>query len=259
VLWLCRLRFDVTYSYTGDLLAKVCPPTSTTGAHLRLHRQHVVPDDRAQCRSRSYWRFGDPSGTTAVSSFIDNAGVDNATYANVTLGSRGRCRHDRHGGHVGRFQRHELVGRSAKRADCRVYPERVDVVQDERNGPGAAGRGNQPLNSATARARPGRRCMSARTVRLHAAGTPGAISQIVSTNRSTMVCGSCGAVGAGTSIDVPGGNAVPATVAGQIDHLDMSYVAVGAAMSAAGGRPNRRGWRSFNGSIAEVSDLRPWA
>lgn len=75
-----------TYSYTGDDLTGVCSPTSgctsysyTTGSSYRS----AVLDDAP----RSYWQFGDASGSTTAADEVDaNLGTTNGTYSNVTLG-----------------------------------------------------------------------------------------------------------------------------------------------------------------------------
>ncbi|MGV9566070.1 LamG-like jellyroll fold domain-containing protein [Streptomyces sp. NPDC003480] len=81
-----------TYSYSGDDLAKVCPPTSTTacttysytsGSHFRSAVLDANP--------ASYWRMAESSGTTATSEVALNEGNDNGTYSSsgVSLGAAG--------------------------------------------------------------------------------------------------------------------------------------------------------------------------
>lgn len=79
-----------TYSYDGDKLTKVCPPTSATecttysygaGSHFRT----TVLDDNPT----GYWRMGESSGTIAKSEAAQNLGADNGTHASVTLGAAG--------------------------------------------------------------------------------------------------------------------------------------------------------------------------
>ncbi|GAA4235684.1 polymorphic toxin-type HINT domain-containing protein [Actinomadura meridiana] len=77
-----------TYTYSGDLLTKVCGPESrcTTydyapGSHYRTS----VLDDRPE----SYWRFGEDEGVGAASQVAVNLGKDGATYKNVTLQAAG--------------------------------------------------------------------------------------------------------------------------------------------------------------------------
>lgn len=82
-----------TYSYTGDQLSAVCPPTSTTactgysyqaaGSH---YRSTVLDSNPA-----AYWRLGDVSaGTGAHDEVTVNAGVDNGSYGGgVSAGTSG--------------------------------------------------------------------------------------------------------------------------------------------------------------------------
>ncbi|WP_149256886.1 RHS repeat-associated core domain-containing protein [Actinomadura sp. K4S16] len=76
------------YTYTGDLLTKVCGPASrcttydyTPGSHYRT----TVLDDRPD----SYWRLGEKEGVGASSQVAVNLGKDGGTYKNVTLQDAG--------------------------------------------------------------------------------------------------------------------------------------------------------------------------
>ncbi|MEO3820196.1 LamG-like jellyroll fold domain-containing protein [Plantactinospora sp. B24E8] len=76
------------YTYTGDLLTKVCAPTAActnyeygAGSHYRS----LVLDSRAE----SYWRLGEPEGTASGSEVAVNLGKDAGTYTSVTLGTAG--------------------------------------------------------------------------------------------------------------------------------------------------------------------------
>ncbi|MFA1551734.1 LamG-like jellyroll fold domain-containing protein [Actinomadura chokoriensis] len=76
------------YTYSGDLLTKVCGPASrctsydyASGSHYRT----TVLDDRPE----SYWRFGEEEGVGASSQVAVNLGKDGATYKNVTLKAAG--------------------------------------------------------------------------------------------------------------------------------------------------------------------------
>jgi RHS repeat-associated protein len=78
-----------SYSYTGDLLDRVCGPTSgcanyehSAGSHYRS----AVLDSRPE----SYWRLGEDEGTAAGSEVVINLGKDTGTYKNVTLGTAGQ-------------------------------------------------------------------------------------------------------------------------------------------------------------------------
>lgn len=77
-----------TYTYTGDLLDKVCDPlngctqyTYGTGSHYST----TVLDSRPE----SYWRLGEEEGTAANSANEANLGKDRGTYQNVTLEAAG--------------------------------------------------------------------------------------------------------------------------------------------------------------------------
>ena len=78
-----------TYTYTGDLLTKVCAPgsacttyTYTAGSHYRS----AVADDRPD----SYWRLGESQGTGAASDVLVNLGKDRGEYKNgVALAQAG--------------------------------------------------------------------------------------------------------------------------------------------------------------------------
>ncbi len=80
-----------TYTYTGDRLSTVCPPTSTTAcASYGYTPISQYPSTVADLGARSYWRLGEASGaTTAASAVLANEGSDNGTYANATLGQPG--------------------------------------------------------------------------------------------------------------------------------------------------------------------------
>lgn len=76
------------YTYTGDLLDKVCDPeggctqyTHGSGSHYGT----TVLDSRPQ----SYWRLGEDEGAAANSTIEANLGKDRGTYSNVTLGAAG--------------------------------------------------------------------------------------------------------------------------------------------------------------------------
>lgn len=77
-----------TYSYTGDQLSKVCSP----GSHCTTYNYTTgsdYPEAVLDTSPHSYWRLGEASGPTAVSSELVNEGADNATYSGVALGQPG--------------------------------------------------------------------------------------------------------------------------------------------------------------------------
>ncbi|MEU0531367.1 RHS repeat-associated core domain-containing protein [Amycolatopsis tolypomycina] len=76
------------YTYDGDKLTQVCDPyggctryDQVTGSHYRS----TVTD----ARPASYWRLGEPSGTSANSQVATNLGKDKATLQDVGLGVPG--------------------------------------------------------------------------------------------------------------------------------------------------------------------------
>ncbi|WP_430498449.1 LamG-like jellyroll fold domain-containing protein [Micromonospora trifolii] len=77
------------YTYgTNDQLAKVCPPTSATACTTYQHdTTSQYANATLNAAPYSYWRLTEAAGaTTAASSVLGNAGVDNARYNNVALG-----------------------------------------------------------------------------------------------------------------------------------------------------------------------------
>ncbi|MER5464198.1 polymorphic toxin-type HINT domain-containing protein [Streptomyces sp. NPDC002668] len=77
-----------TYTYTGDLLDKVCDPTGGCTQYTHGSGSHygtTVLDSRPE----SYWKLGEDEGTAANSSIEANLGKDRGTYSNVTLGAAG--------------------------------------------------------------------------------------------------------------------------------------------------------------------------
>ncbi len=85
-----------TYSYSGDDLTEVCPPTSTTactaysytgGSSSGSHYRSAVLD----ANPSSYWRLTESSGTAAASEVAVNEGTDAGKYSasGVTLGAAG--------------------------------------------------------------------------------------------------------------------------------------------------------------------------
>jgi RHS repeat-associated protein len=78
------------YTYSGDLLTRVCPPASMTactdyayapGSHYRS----AVIDSKPE----SYWRLGEEDAAGAASEVAVNLGKDAGTYRNVATGAAG--------------------------------------------------------------------------------------------------------------------------------------------------------------------------
>ncbi|GII23282.1 hypothetical protein Pme01_28790 [Planosporangium mesophilum] len=79
-----------SYSYDGDHLAKVCPPTSATACTTYTYGTNSrYASAVMNAGPRSYWRLGESGGATAASAVLDQQGVDNGAYANVSLGQPG--------------------------------------------------------------------------------------------------------------------------------------------------------------------------
>ncbi|MGI5398458.1 polymorphic toxin-type HINT domain-containing protein [Streptomyces sp. CA-135486] len=77
-----------SYTYTGDLLDKVCDPNGGCTQYTHGSGSHygtTVLDSRPE----SYWRLGEDEGAAANSTIEANLGKDRGTYSNVTLGAAG--------------------------------------------------------------------------------------------------------------------------------------------------------------------------
>ncbi len=77
-----------TYTYSGDRLTKVCPPSSPTQCATytyedgSLYRARVLDSG-----PKSYWRLGESDEAAANSEAPSRTGLNEAEYTNVTLGS----------------------------------------------------------------------------------------------------------------------------------------------------------------------------
>jgi RHS repeat-associated protein len=80
-----------TYTYTGDQLTKVCPPTSATKCTTYSYTDaNQYPSTVENLDPYSYWRLSDPAGSTQASSAaIERMKADAGTHSNVTLGTAG--------------------------------------------------------------------------------------------------------------------------------------------------------------------------
>ena len=77
------------YTYdTYDRLTTVCPPATSTACTVYTwdNWNNQYADATLNLNPYSFWRLNEASGSSAVSSVLTNAGVDNGTYKNVTLG-----------------------------------------------------------------------------------------------------------------------------------------------------------------------------
>jgi RHS repeat-associated protein len=82
------------YSYIGNTLAGVCPPTSTTAC--TAYSYTTGPGSGSHYRSLAldaqpyaYWRLSDTAGTTVTDEVSANLGTKNGTATNVTFGGAG--------------------------------------------------------------------------------------------------------------------------------------------------------------------------
>lgn len=81
-------RLTWNYTYTGDLLTKVCAPGGGCTSYEYAggsHYRSAVLDSRPE----SYWRLGEPDGAAAASEAGVNLGKDAGTVRNVTLAQAG--------------------------------------------------------------------------------------------------------------------------------------------------------------------------
>ncbi|WP_431037738.1 DNRLRE domain-containing protein [Streptomyces sp. P6-2-1] len=82
-----------TYSYTGDVLDKVCDPAGGCTGYDYTSGSHYAAGVR-DTRPESYWRLGDSEGTSAESTIEVNLGKDRGTYTDVALGTTGSAAGD---------------------------------------------------------------------------------------------------------------------------------------------------------------------
>ncbi|WP_052311592.1 MULTISPECIES: LamG-like jellyroll fold domain-containing protein [unclassified Actinoplanes] len=78
------------YTYgTNDQLTTVCPPGTTTACTVYAwgNANNQYANAVLNLNPYSYWRLNEASGSSAVSSVLTNAAMDNGTYRNVTLGA----------------------------------------------------------------------------------------------------------------------------------------------------------------------------
>jgi large repetitive protein len=81
--------YQWTYTYGDyDRLTKVCPPNTVSCTQYAWDQwTNNYVNATLNAGPYSYWRLNETSGTSARSSVLNNAGVDNGVYKNVTLGS----------------------------------------------------------------------------------------------------------------------------------------------------------------------------
>ncbi|MCX4654948.1 DNRLRE domain-containing protein [Streptomyces microflavus] len=77
-----------TYSYSGDRLTKVCPPTSSSRCTVYTYEDgSLYPSMVLDASPVSYWPLGEEEGSTARSRAPSRSGLNDALYLDVTLGA----------------------------------------------------------------------------------------------------------------------------------------------------------------------------
>ncbi|MEU9171900.1 LamG-like jellyroll fold domain-containing protein [Streptomyces sp. NPDC048420] len=77
-----------TYTYSGDQLTKVCPPTSTTKCTVYEYATgSVYRSGVLDAAPTSYWRLGDTEGSTAASEAVSRTGLNDAVHRDTQLGT----------------------------------------------------------------------------------------------------------------------------------------------------------------------------
>ncbi|MFJ8802939.1 LamG-like jellyroll fold domain-containing protein [Streptomyces sp. NPDC102487] len=77
-----------TYTYDGDRLKTMCPPSSATKCTKYDYEDgSVYRSSVLDASPSSYWRMGDSDGSTATSDAPSRTGLNDATYRDVQLGS----------------------------------------------------------------------------------------------------------------------------------------------------------------------------
>ncbi|MEU3791755.1 LamG-like jellyroll fold domain-containing protein [Streptomyces fructofermentans] len=76
-----------TYTYSGDRLTSVCPPSSATKCTVyRYEDGSVYRSGVLDASPHSYWRLGETEGADAISDVPSRTGINNALYRDVQLG-----------------------------------------------------------------------------------------------------------------------------------------------------------------------------
>ncbi|MEU3660967.1 LamG-like jellyroll fold domain-containing protein [Streptomyces sp. NPDC032940] len=76
------------YTYTGDRLTKVCPPSSTTKCSLYEYGDgSVYRSGILDAGPDAYWRLGEREGSAAASEAVSRTGLSKAVYRDVQLGT----------------------------------------------------------------------------------------------------------------------------------------------------------------------------
>ncbi|MGW7434070.1 LamG-like jellyroll fold domain-containing protein [Streptomyces sp. NPDC054861] len=79
-----------TYTYDGDRLTKVCPPSSTTECTVYTHENgSLYRSTVLDAGPSAYWRLNENEGETAASDAVSRTGLNEAQYRDVTRGAAG--------------------------------------------------------------------------------------------------------------------------------------------------------------------------
>ncbi|MEU0411504.1 LamG-like jellyroll fold domain-containing protein [Streptomyces griseorubiginosus] len=77
-----------SYTYTGDQLTTVCPPTSTTKCTVYDYTSgSVYRSGVLDAAPTSYWRLGESEGSVAASEAVSRTGLNDAVHRDTVLGS----------------------------------------------------------------------------------------------------------------------------------------------------------------------------
>lgn len=243
-----------TYSYSGDRLVSVCPPTSSTACSAYTYSDvSQYPTTVLDSGPGSYWRLNESAGSTvARSGVLANEGVDNGTFTNVGLGTAAG----------------PLAGSTSTAA---VFDGSSSVLQLTKNlvtnssyltlslwfrttSPGLLFvEQNQLKGTTPSHATPS--LYVGTDNKLHGAWFTGSYAQLVTS--TTVTDGQwhqAVLTGAGNTQTLYLDGAAVGTLAGTINNLDQQYAFVGSGYSSAvWPQQPAAGWNTFDGAVAEVA------
>ncbi|MBT8225662.1 MAG: hypothetical protein KJO75_09220, partial [Dactylosporangium sp.] len=241
------------YSYDGDQLTAVCPPTTPTKcttysyADASLYRAAT-----ANAGPRSSWRLAESEGSVAVSDVPANEGTDNGTYTDVTLGADGplsgsttTAAQFNGTGSVLELPNNLVIGSSFLTLSMWFKTSSSGILFVEQNQPMGAGEPSHATPSLYV----------GTDGKLHGVWYQQTMTQMVSeasVNDDTWHHAALSGAGSTQTLYLDG--AAVGTLDGQIDNLDQQHVFVGAGWSSAvwPGLPPK-GESYFPGSISEVA------
>ncbi|WP_137816396.1 DUF6531 domain-containing protein [Gandjariella thermophila] len=250
-----------TYTYSGDSLAQVCPPTSSTactdytltsGTNSGSHYRSAVLD----AGPYAYWRFGDSSGTTATDEIAANLGTKNGTYTNVSLG--GAAPLPGSPTTSGYFNGSSSSVRLPDQLVSSTTYLGVQLrFQTTLNGPGGIlfSTGHSTIGASN----PDSGAMPVLYVgsdgKLYGQFWNGSVQPLVSANRvNDAAWHQVTIVGSGTSQSLYLDGQLIGSKSGQLYNFDpLNFVGAGLFNGNAWVNPPASGWSYFNGNIAEVA------